>query len=770
MVLYLLKSAACMGIFLLFYKLLLEKENMHRFKRFYLLTVLVASLLIPSIVFVEYVVPVSLPNATEIIRAENSTPVLLEDLTSAENIKTNAISNYSQILWCIYAIGLLVCIVRFFRNLFQITNRIRNNPKLKTRFSIHILLQEKLVPHTFFSYIFLNKDTYESKAIPKEVLLHEEAHAIQRHSFDVLLIELLQLVFWFNPLLYLFKKSIKLNHEFLADQAVLEKDIDKTTYQNTILSYVSPDSQKKYQPELANAINYSSIKKRFTIMKTHTSKKAILLRSFLLLPLLALSIYGFSETNVVEVQPERSSSIVQTPITETIWIDIKNENELWYKNELINLEDLSAIIINNRNNEKEQPQDVQIYSTGILRASFLNEVTTEIKKAGITEIKVFTEKYIMQEEAYQDRIAITPGTVQLKANKMSFTKTLNKKAQKKLERINRLPTNNIDKVENSKPANFEIIVTNTQKGLKLNCTNGCAWKELEFTLLDAQRRQIDEFGLHSNSQNKKLKEKGLNNFLFTIRKVDDAIEMKSFSGIIWIDLGFTLPMYKSQKFNQFGMLSSPNQEGASRKLMAEYNKLAKHYNTISPNHMQIKKNDVDRLTYIHGLMYEKQKTDAEPFPDFPPMPEPPVAPKAIKTVKPVKPIKATKVFKGVKSDIPPPPNAPEETLALVQKIIKEQDPYDTTTLSRIQVSNVDNPPNKTILQNPPSPPAPIEPLDYVIKMAKKDAQFFYKDKEITSDEAIKLMKNNKDINIDSRDSKGKRPIVKLSKEPIKINN
>ena len=96
-----------------------------------------------------------------------------------------------------------------------------NNPYTKSTYYTNILLQKHIIPHTLLKYIFVNKTDFESQKIPKEVLLHEQTHAIQRHSSDLLFVEVLQIIFWFNPLLYFIKKSIKLNHEFLADQAVL---------------------------------------------------------------------------------------------------------------------------------------------------------------------------------------------------------------------------------------------------------------------------------------------------------------------------------------------------------------------------------------------------------------------------------------------------------------------------------------------------------------------------------------------------------------------
>jgi hypothetical protein len=192
--------------------------------------------------------------------------------------------------WTVYLSGVILFGIKFSKNLFELLQKIRNNPRLKRDGIIKVLLEEPVVPHTFLQFIFLNRASYEARKIPEEVLLHEETHARQRHSIDVLFAELVQVLLWFNPLVYILKHAIKLNHEFLADQAVIKKGIPRVAYQQTLLAYATIP----HQPALANAINYSSIKKRFTLMKTDTSKKSKRVRSLLLLPLLALLLYAFS--------------------------------------------------------------------------------------------------------------------------------------------------------------------------------------------------------------------------------------------------------------------------------------------------------------------------------------------------------------------------------------------------------------------------------------------------------------------------------------------
>ena len=303
MIMLILKSSACLAVFMVFYKLFLEKESMHHFKRFYLLGALVVSIIIPFITFTQYI---------EVAPVENLVTFSPSELTTTQGFTPEtkvAWQDYiPSILWSIYLMGAILFSFRFAINLKTIVHRIKTNPKHQYHAFTNVLLQDLIHPHTFLKYIFLNKTKYENNLIPTEVLLHEQTHAKQKHALDILCIEVLQIIFWFNPLLYFIKKDIKLNHEFLADQAVLQKGIDSAQYKQTLLTF----SSNAIEPQLTNAINYSLIKKRFNVMKTQTSKTAIWLRSFVLLPLLAITLYSFSDTKVVEKIFEEISGINHT--------------------------------------------------------------------------------------------------------------------------------------------------------------------------------------------------------------------------------------------------------------------------------------------------------------------------------------------------------------------------------------------------------------------------------------------------------------------------
>lgn len=600
MILYILKVTACLAIFYAFYKLILENESMHNFKRFYLLVAIISALLFPTLLFTEYLYIEPTPMVE---------PMPLDFQSETLNAApTPENTNYlPYILWTIYSVGVLVFGFKFCQNLYTIGNRIRINPKFKKQHITNVLIQEKLAPHTFFNFIFLNKHKFDAHEIPTAVLLHEKTHADQKHSVDVFFIELLQVFLWFNPVIYLFKKSIKLNHEFLADQAVMKKGVEITSYQKILLAFSS--SALNSETALTNAINYSSIKKRFTVMKKNTSKKAIWLRSLLVLPLFALLLYGFSETEILTIEKFANDKTLNT---------IEND-----------LEKIDALELNFSQDETFTiSENIEIY---------INE---------------FGKLFLQDKEV-------------------------------KLEHLR----------ESLLKYNSDLSV--------------------------AQRKKQVAFEI----------------------KVDDKIKSSLFHKVkeILNDYGYATLNIKGPKIEQ---------DGATKEQISEYNVLAKKYNTMDPNNMRVKKFEVNRMTYLFNLMLDKQKKNAETFPELPPMPEPPMPP-----------------------NLPNKKNAQQKALQEQEKALIKQEQLLIQQEKDLQVQE-----NKLIKQeaklnkipSPPVPPTPKSALYHVIEMAKKNATFYYEDEKISADKAIELLKKNTKLNIESRGFNSTKPVVRISKNAIVI--
>ncbi|WP_194850243.1 M56 family metallopeptidase [Nonlabens antarcticus] len=295
----LINASVCLFSLWLVYKLLLENTSWHRFKRFYLLGAVVVSAVIPFLVVRTVVVPLELtaPRAFPQFEA-------LETTVADSGFEWN----WSLVLISVYIIGVMIMGFRFARNLYGL--RIKSTDEISS-YESYILVLRKLVevPHSFFNRIYAAATDYKADNIPDSVLQHEKAHLDQKHSWDILILEILMVAMWFNPLLYLIKFSIKLNHEFLADQAVLSNGVDTKTYQETLLAY-SANSQNR---ALANTFNFPIIKKRFTIMKTNTTTASGLLRSLAIVPVLALLVISCGQEEIV-TEPEVIEIVEDVPI------------------------------------------------------------------------------------------------------------------------------------------------------------------------------------------------------------------------------------------------------------------------------------------------------------------------------------------------------------------------------------------------------------------------------------------------------------------------
>ncbi|MFN3996846.1 M56 family metallopeptidase [Algoriphagus sp.] len=295
MILYLLKSVACLLILLLVHRLVLQREAIYKFNRFFLLAAVIGSFFIPLVeievaekrdesaqVFSQEIIPVqdfyfeSFPD----LASESVSEVVLAEKTM----------NWTLIFWTVYGLITLVFLIRFFRNINLLRHKINRNVHVQFRGETLVLLKEQSLPFSFLSYIFVSKDYLDEGQLTDSIFAHEQAHVHGRHSWDNLLIESLLVVFWFHPGLYLARQSIKLNHEFIADEAALQiTPLDQ--YKNFLLAMMIPEKSHG----LASSLNFSLTKKRFEMMKRKTtnSTKWILILS--VIPVLGAMVYIFSE-------------------------------------------------------------------------------------------------------------------------------------------------------------------------------------------------------------------------------------------------------------------------------------------------------------------------------------------------------------------------------------------------------------------------------------------------------------------------------------------
>jgi beta-lactamase regulating signal transducer with metallopeptidase domain len=306
---FLIQSTICLTVFLSFYHLVLEREKMHEFNRYYLLCTILISLSIPLLTFeIIKIVPV----------VENIKPISLDAITTTfteNSIQENVIplqepTNYSPyVLWLIYGLITSALITRFAINCFKLISKSKSNPIVKYKNANLVLVDEKTIPHTFLNFIYINFEDYNNRNIEDELYTHELVHVNQKHTIDILFIEVLKVFFWFNPLFIFYKKAIQLNHEFLADEEIVKTYNNVPFYQNLLLQK-SSNVQTIY---LASNLNYLVTKKRLIMMTKSTSQKIAILKKLAIAPILIGLVYFFcikivAQEKVVAIKAETKNS------------------------------------------------------------------------------------------------------------------------------------------------------------------------------------------------------------------------------------------------------------------------------------------------------------------------------------------------------------------------------------------------------------------------------------------------------------------------------
>jgi beta-lactamase regulating signal transducer with metallopeptidase domain len=333
MIVYLLKSALCLFVLLLIHRLVLQREAMHQFNRYFLLIAVAGSFLIP-LISIEVpaeakasIIEVSQEDSFSQDLPENFAPI--EGMSSI-SINENGVNqfNWQMMLWIIYGSISLVFLIRFLRNINLLQDKIRKNVHLQFRGEILILIEDKTLPFSFLNFIFVSKNYFETGNFTNAIFAHEQAHVHGKHSWDILFIEALLVPFWFHPGLYFARQAIKLNHEFIADQSALTITSIES-YKNLLLSMMLPD--QKFG--LASNLNFSLTKKRFEMLKRKTALKTKWAKISIMVPILGVLVYFFSEKVIAEqeaISPQTETESIEpiSTVLETNSTALSSYNEL----------------------------------------------------------------------------------------------------------------------------------------------------------------------------------------------------------------------------------------------------------------------------------------------------------------------------------------------------------------------------------------------------------------------------------------------------------
>ncbi len=270
MIVYILKSSLSLIILFGLYWFLLRKEKLFEFNRFFLVLSVVFSLLVPFIsIPVNFQTTPGLENfipAYDNVIPEISTPdnIVPGDVNISQPYveKGTSVINISAILLALYISGVILFLIRFLRNIYIIIRRTKSSEKISFKGYRIVLTNDKTDPCCFFSSIYLNRDDYLNGRIDKELLDHELEHAKQSHTIDIILIELVKIFYWFNPVHILYDRAIRINHEYLADDGVISDKSDIKSYAEVLLSFITG----RRNMSLTSGSNHSFTKMRLMMM------------------------------------------------------------------------------------------------------------------------------------------------------------------------------------------------------------------------------------------------------------------------------------------------------------------------------------------------------------------------------------------------------------------------------------------------------------------------------------------------------------------------
>ena len=375
--LYLLKVSAILLLFRAIYGLFLQKETTFVENRFFLLFGMLAAIFLPFLkikrtVFVE-LTPTVPSNAF-------SSSTFLDSSTAVGSI------NWMLILFLIYTLGCLIFLLRFMLQLKSIKRLSKHAHIWKEEDLMHVETKERIAPFSFFKSLFYNPNQFKDAQL-QAILIHEKVHARQWHSLDVICCEVMKILLWFNPLTWLYQRTVQQNLEFLADaQAV--GNFNKTSYQ-----YLMVNQATGHQIAITNSFYNSLIKKRIVMLNKNRSKQINVLKTLLVIPLLTLFMVSFStETRYQFKNGDDSSTIAANKKVELqINKNTSDEELMKMKNDLA-AEGVDLSYTTVRNDAKEIIDiSVEVTGEGQNGASFKNSHSSSDSANGISPLIIIID-------------------------------------------------------------------------------------------------------------------------------------------------------------------------------------------------------------------------------------------------------------------------------------------------------------------------------------------------------------------------------------------
>ena len=296
LLIYILKSAGLLSIFYLAYLILLKRDTSFQANRKFLLGGILASAVLPAIYFTRKVVMEA--NNFSVNQVPVTTQEISADLASSFGIW--------ELLGLMYVLIATFLVGRIATQLYSVFKLISKNRIYKSENYKFIKTDKTFSPFSFFKFIVYNPAEHSAKDL-EMILQHEKIHASQHHSLDIIIANLTTALLWFNPLTWLYKKSLEQNLEYIADRETVALSGAKKSYQQALVKV----SVANLQPALTNNFYQSFIKKRILMLNKKSTQNPGIWKISLVFPAILAFMLTFNVKTEAQTKTDYTVSSVE---------------------------------------------------------------------------------------------------------------------------------------------------------------------------------------------------------------------------------------------------------------------------------------------------------------------------------------------------------------------------------------------------------------------------------------------------------------------------
>jgi len=312
---YALESSVCLTLFYAVYWLFLKKETYFLLNRFYLVSALILSFIIPGL-------KVTSPLLSARVYSGPVGLIPMPDVSARS-------FGWADVLLVIYSVGVILLLIRFVFHLARLRAVVRRCGCRVAGDCKIVSVDREFAPFSFLNIVFLNEGAVSPDDLER-ILAHERVHIQQGHSLDVLLMELVIILQWFNPFVWPYKKSLQETHEYLADHGVIAQGFSAARYK--LLVFEQHVGAQLF--EFANNFKQSQIKRRLTMMSKIKSRNVAKLKLLVVLPLASLLVLAFAEPRPVRPVGPSEVPVLQETAGQSQEEEVKKEKVAQAEKEL----------------------------------------------------------------------------------------------------------------------------------------------------------------------------------------------------------------------------------------------------------------------------------------------------------------------------------------------------------------------------------------------------------------------------------------------------